>query len=119
MNPKKTILYLAVVIAIFVAAATVHCQQPLQQPDPNAPPITLEEKISLTTDDVKIGDALEKAKKAYQEEVKPINDHQQATKALIEKEHPGWTLEGGPTGWHLVKKPEPKPEAQKAAPAKK
>jgi multidrug efflux pump subunit AcrA (membrane-fusion protein) len=27
MNPKKTILYLAVVIAIFVAAATVHCQQ--------------------------------------------------------------------------------------------
>ena len=120
MNPKKTVLYLAVVIAIFVAAATVHCQQP-QQPDPNAPPISLEEKISLTTDDVKMSDALEIAKKAYQETVKPIADHQLATKAVIEKEHPGWTLERGPDGWHLAKKPEPaktepKPESPKATP---
>jgi hypothetical protein len=89
----------------------VFSQQPIPMgpPDPNAPSLTLEEKITLTTDDVKKADALEKAQKAYLELIKPIQDHQDAAKVAIEKEHEGWNLEQGPQGWHFVKKLESKP----------
>jgi hypothetical protein len=87
-------------------------QPPAPAPaDPASPTLTLDEKIALTMDDLKLGDSLEKAQKAYFAEIKPIQDHQAATKAALEKDHPGWTLETGPQGWHFVKAPEKKAES--------
>lgn len=102
-------------------SASLFAQAPPQPKpmDPSAPSITLDEKIALMTDDVKQSDILEAAQKSYLEKMKPIKDHQDATRAVIEKEHPGYTVEPGPQGWHLVKKPEPKPEAKAVTPAPK
>ena len=61
-------------------------------PDPSAPSLTLEEKIALTTDDLKKQDLLDQAQKKFIADVKPIQDHQDAAKAAIEKEHDGWQL---------------------------
>lgn len=110
---ERHMRYRLVVFAMTVAAASaVFAQTPQQPVDPSAPVPTLDEKISLTTDDVKLADALESAQKAYIAATKSIQDHQNSTKAVIEKEHPGWILENGPQGWHLIKKPEQKPEAK-------
>jgi hypothetical protein len=84
--------------------------------DPDAPQLTLDEKVSLVTDDLKRQDALEKANAAYLRAIAPFNEHQEATKKVIEAEHPGWTLETGQQGWHLVKKPAEAPKAPPAAP---
>ena len=82
--------------------------------DQDAPVLTLEEKITLVTDDVKRADAFEKAQNYFKTAVKPIDEHQTATKKVIEDEHPGWTLENGADGWHFVKKVEPaKPPEKK------
>lgn len=97
-------------ILFMLFALAAFAQQPPTPADPNAPALTLDEKIALATDDLKRQDALEKAQKAFMEATKPITDHQNATKKAIEDEHPGWQLEQGPQGWHLVKKPEPKQE---------
>ena len=76
-------------------------------PDPNVPKLTLDEKVSLTTDDIKRQDMLEKAQEEFQRTIKPINDHQEATKKVIESEHPGWILQlTSAQGWQLMKKPE-------------
>lgn len=104
MKLLSIVLSLPLVFSGFALA-----QSPLSAPDSNVPALTLEEKISLVTDDLKRNDELEKANKAFLLAILPIQSHQEATKALIEKEHPGWTLEGGSQGWHLVKKVEPKP----------
>ena len=101
-------------LAFFVYyAAVVVAQQPITQPvDPNAPLLTVDEKITLMTDDVKMADLLYKAQKAFIAAQKPLKDHQDAAKAVIENEHPGWVLENGPQGWHFAKKPVEQPKAQ-------
>ena len=110
------------VISSFIAAAFISIAATAQQPpanaiDPNAPQLTLEEKIALTTDEVKKADILEKYQKQFLAELKPIQDHEDAAKAEIEKAHPGWTLENGQNGWRMVaKKAEPPKSAE---PAKK
>ena len=73
--------------------------------DPDAPALTIDEKIALATDDLKRQDALEKANAAFQKIIDPINQHQQATRKVIEDEHPGWILEGSAQGWRMVRKP--------------
>lgn len=99
------------VFAAFVLAAM------LQAPPttPVGPALTLDEKISLTTDDLKRQDALQKAQDEFMRTIKPVNDHQEATKKAIEAEHPGWILQTTQQGWQLIKKPEEK----KAEPVKK
>ena len=99
---------IAASILLFSSVAFAQQPIPMPPPDPNAPSLTLEEKITLTTDDVKKADALEKAQKAYLELIKPIQDHQDAAKAAIEKEHTGWSLEQSPQGWRFIKKPDQK-----------
>lgn len=94
------------VLPLLISSAAL-AQQPAP---PDTPALTLEEKISLTTDDVKKADALEKAQKAYLEQIKPVQDHEDAAKKAIEDEHPGWTLEQGPQGWHFTKKDKPAPK---------
>jgi hypothetical protein len=105
-------------IAAF-AQQTVPSQPPA--PEPNALTLTLEEKITLTTDDLKLLDALEKAQKAYNEAIKPIKDHQEAAVATILKGHPGYSLQNGPQGWYFQKTPEekkPEPKGNKPEPVK-
>ena len=85
--------------------------QPAQSTSPPAdssptPSLTLDEKISLTVDDLKRQDALQKAQEEFQKAIKPLNDHQEATRQVIEKEHPGWMLQMTQQGWQLVKRPE-------------
>lgn len=95
-------------LAMPVLAQTASTLAP--PPDPNAPQLTLDEKIALVADDVRRSDVLEKAQKEFIAAIKPINDHQDATKKVIEDEHPGWTVESTQQGWQLVKKQEaPKP----------
>ena len=124
----KSAIRILVFIAVFCASAMSVAQQRPQaaqpQPpavtDPNAPQLTVDEKIILVTDDIKRQDALEKANEAFQKAIAPINEHQEAAKKVIEDEHPGWTLETGPQGWHLVKKQDDKAnQPQPAAPAPK
>ena len=103
---------------ILLCSAVAVAQQPPQPavPDPNAPTLTLEEKIALTTDEVKKQDILERLQKQYIAEIKPIQDHEDAAKTAIEQEHPGWVVTQGPQGWGFTKKPEPaKPAAPKPA----
>lgn len=110
---------------VFAALLLAQSPPPPQQPpapDPHAPTLTLDEKIALSTDDIKRQDILEHLQKQFQEEIKPITDHQEATKQVIEKEHPGWQLQPGPQGWVLVKKAEEKkvesPKPQSTSPKK-
>lgn len=103
---------LSFALSLLLLGTAAVAQQPPTPPDPNTPSLSLEEKITLTTDDVKKADALEKAQKSYLELVKPIQDHQDAAKKTIEDAHPGWDLEQGPTGWHFAKKQD-KPAADK------
>lgn len=110
-------IFTFVVLIMSFCAATA--QQPTPAPDPNAPALTLDEKIALTTDDIKRSDMLEKAQKAFQEEIKPINDHQEALKLTIEKEHPGWVLQTGAQGWFFTKKQDVPKAPEKAETPKK
>ena len=100
-------------LTILMLTAISATAQQTPPPTPEAPTLTLEEKIILTTDEIKKGDILEKANKAYLLAIKPIQEHEDAAKAAIEKDHPGYIVENGKTGWVLTKKPEPKPEAGK------
>ena len=99
-----------VVSTMLIGASALMAQNP-QQPiplDPNAPTLTLEEKITLTTDELKKQDVLERAQKAFQEQIKPIQDHQDAAKVAIQNTHPGWLLDfNNVQGWHFIKKVEP------------
>jgi hypothetical protein len=116
---KSVINIVATLFVVAVGAAVgivVMAQQPppVPPPDPTAPALTLEEKIALTTDDLKKQDILDRAQKTFLAEIKPIQEHQDAAKASIEKEHEGWQLVLGQGGWYLVKKvAAPKPEAAK------
>jgi hypothetical protein len=97
---------------LFIGTYTATAQQPTPAPqttDPTAPTLTLEEKIALTTDEIKKADLLEKAQKAYQEAVKPIQEHENAAREAMEKDRPGWALIQDQQGWHFIKKQEPKP----------
>ena len=98
---KQVLALLVLSTALFAVAQQPQAPPP---PDPSAPSLTLEEKISLTTDDIKKQDILDQAQKKFLAEVKPIQDHQDAAKSAIEKEHEGWTLVLGQGGWYLVKK---------------
>lgn len=102
----RIVLFIAVILAVRVSIAQ-QPQTPPPAPDPSAPALTLEEKITLGTDDIKKGDILERLQKQFQADIKPIQEHQDAAKAVIEKEHPGWLLQSGSQGWQFVKKPEP------------
>ena len=114
----KSFLRVIAFTLMFVCYAAWSQQPPVNGIDPNAPTLTLEEKISLTTDDIKKGDVLEKLQKQYLDAIKPITEHQDATRVAIEKEHSGWILEQGAQGWHFTKKPEPpKPAEPAKAPA--
>lgn len=75
-------------------------------PGPDAPTLTLEEKITLSTDDIKLQDAAEKANKAFILATKDLREHQKAAIGAIEKDHPGWELKPTPDGWHFEKKAE-------------
>ncbi len=114
---KRTFVLIVLMLSAY---AIVKAQQPQVPPaqDPNAPTLTLEEKITLTTDEIKKQDVVEKLQKEYLAAIKPINDHEEAAKDAIEKDHPGWVLENGPQGFHFTKKTEPKPAAPPAKPAK-
>jgi hypothetical protein len=121
---KSSAIRISVFTVVFFVAMTAWSQA-TQAPTPsadtstNAPSLTLDEKVSLVTDDLKRQDALEKANEAFQKAIAPINEHQAVTKKVIESEHPGWTLETGAQGWKLVKKPEPpKTPATPPAPTK-
>jgi hypothetical protein len=92
-------------LILALASLPAFAQAPVP-PVSDAPPLTLDEKIALTTDDVKKSDVLEKLQKQYLEMLKPLQDHQDSVKSVIEKEHPGWVLENGPMGWRLTKKTE-------------
>lgn len=124
MKLRPRLRYLWYILGVCLLVGAIIAQQPAQQqpaqppspqPDPAAPHLTLDEKISLSTDDIKRQDILEHLQKQFQEEIKPITDHQEATKQVIEKEHPGWQLQPGPQGWVLVKRPEEK-KAEKESP---
>ena len=101
---------LGMAILMLSVYAIVLAQQPQVPPaqDPNAPTLTLQEKITLTTDEIKKQDVVERLQKEYMEAIRPINDHEEAAKEAIEKDHPGWVLENGPQGFHFTKKTEPK-----------
>ena len=96
---KRIFLLTALFTSAFI---TLLAQQP-PAIDPNTPTLTLEQKIILITDDLKLQDALEKAQKVYAESIKSTQDHQKAAKEAIEKDHPGWTLANGPQGWYFTK----------------
>jgi len=107
----KQAIRIIAITTVLIGAQAIFAQQtpnpaPAVMADPDAPSLTLDERISLVTDDLKRQDALEKANAAFQKTIAPINEHQEATKKVIEAEHPGWTLQTGPQGWSLVKKPE-------------
>ena len=106
---------LGMAILMLSVYAVVFAQQPPAL-DPNAPTLTLQEKITLATDEIKKQDVMERLQKEYMEAIRPINDHEEAAKTAIEKDHPGWVLENGPQGFHFVKKVEPKPAAPPAKP---
>lgn len=104
-------------LAIFLALGSLSAlaqqqPQPSAQFDPNAPPLKLQDKIDLTTDDVKISDSLETYQKKYLAIIKPFQDDQTKLKERIEKDNAGWILvHDQQFGWHLIKKAEPpKPE---------
>ena len=106
---------LGMAILMLSVYAVVFAQQPPAL-DPNAPTLTLQEKITLATDEIKKQDVMERLQKEYMEAIRPINDHEEAALAAIEKGHPGWSLQNGPQGFHFVKKVEPKPAAPPAKP---
>ena len=126
-------LRLVFVIFGFGLLAGLLLAQPPQQPPPsqppapdkNAPSLTLDEKIALSTDDIRRQDILQRLQKQFQEEVGPVNAHQEATRQVIEKEHPGWQAVATPQGWQLERKPAEKkaepgrPAAEKPAAAEK
>ena len=110
-----SVVFVGLLFAVVVNTAAA--QQPSAPsypslPDPSAPSLTLDEKISLTIDDIKKADLLDKAQKAYLAQIKPIQDHEDAAKVAIEQAHPGWVLLQGPQGWHFERKPEPAPAAK-------
>jgi hypothetical protein len=106
---EKKMKRITVMTFLFVAIVAATAQQPpANAVDPNAPALTLDEKITLGTDDITRGDLIEKLQKQYLKEVEPVNKHQEAAKAVIEKDHPGWTLVNSPgQGWHFEKAPKP------------
>jgi hypothetical protein len=109
---KNMVRIIALGVLIIYGRLAYAQQTPPAQPAPTAadqdePNLTLEEKIALVTDDVKRADAFDNARKAFNKAAKPIDEHQAATRKVIEAEHPGWTLENGQQGWHFIKKVEP------------
>ena len=103
----KSFARISALVFLIVGINAAFTQQP-QAIDPNAPTLTLQEKITLATDEIKKQDVMERLQKEYMEAIKPINDHEEAALAAIEKGHPGWSLQNGPQGFHFVKKTEPK-----------
>lgn len=102
----------SLIFASFLALGMIAAAQ-TAQPDPTEPSLTFDEEKALMLDDLHIHDVQVEISKEYATKTAPLIADEDANKAAIEKEHPGYHLESIPGyGWKLIKGA-PKPADKK------